>query len=269
MEVLVVQGRLVDDLPDFPNLRLVQCLWHGVDALVGDPRLPDVPLARLVDPGVPRDIARHVARVILRHCHHIDHFEEAATRSAWEPIDPLLPSAVTVGVLGLGEVGRAVAAMARGLLHPVVGWRSRPEPVPGVEVMTGPTGLAEVIGRSDVLVGALPSTAATRHLLSADLLGGLPAGATFVNVGRGDVVAEAELVAALDRGRPAVAHLDVFEREPLSSDSPLWAHPGVHITPHVSGVTRIGTALPNLVANLHALLDGHEPRWLVEPTTGY
>jgi glyoxylate/hydroxypyruvate reductase A len=267
--VLVVTGRLDGDLPELPALRLIQSVWHGVDGLVGDPRLPDAPLARLVDPGVPAEMARYVARAILGHCQH--EFEHAAAQAeaAWRPVDPLLPAEVTVGILGLGEVGRTIAGMARGLLHPVLGWRSRDEPVPGVEVHTGADGLAHVVSSSDVVVGALPSTSATRHLLGADLLASMPERATFVNVGRGDLVAERVLLDGLDAGRPSFAVLDVVDPEPLPEASPLWRHPRVRVTPHVSGVTRVATALPNLVANLHAVLDGAEPRWLVDRDVGY
>ena len=115
----------------------------------------------------------------------------------------------------------------------------------------------------------LPSTPATRGLLTADLLARLPDRAAFVNVGRGDVVAEPELLAALAAGRPAVAHLDVFETEPLPPDSPLWSHRQVVVTPHVSGPTTIATALDPLVDNLHRALSGETPRWLVDRNRGY
>lgn len=269
VRVLVVTDRPDGPLPDWPGLELVQSLWHGVDALVGNPLVPDVPLARLVDPGIPPAMARFVARVVLEHTQRVDAYADQQAAARWRPLGHLDPGDVTVGVLGLGEVGRAVAGMVRGLLHPVVGWRVRPTAVPGVEVRTGEEGLSEVVAASDVLVNALPSTGATRHLLDAGVLAGLPDGATFVNVGRGDVVDEGVLLAGLDAGRPAVAHLDVFEAEPLPASSPLWAHPRVHVTPHVSGPTRIRSALPNLVANLHRVLDGEDPMWLVDRSVGY
>ncbi|MEX1281096.1 MAG: NAD(P)-dependent oxidoreductase, partial [Acidimicrobiia bacterium] len=196
VRVLVVAGPPTEPLPDWPHLGLVQSLWHGVDALVDHPLLPpDVPIARLVDPGVPAAMARFVTRIVLDRSQRVDEYAELAARAEWRPLAHLTPSDVTVGVLGLGEVGRAVAALVGGLGHPVIGWRSRPEPVAGVEVVTGPAGLASLVGRADVLVNTLPSTPGTQGLLTAELLGRLPERAAFVNVGRGDVVAEPDLVA--------------------------------------------------------------------------
>lgn len=270
VRALVVAGLPDRPLPDWPHLGLVQSLWHGVDALVADPRLPsDVPIARLVDPGVPAAMARFVARIVLDRLQRVDEYAQLAARAEWRPLPHRTPSDVTVGLLGLGAVGRAIATVVGGLGHPVVGWRSRPEPVPGVEVQVGHDGLIRVVERADVLVNALPSTSATRGLLTAGLLARLPDRAAFVNVGRGDVIAEAELLAGLASHRPAVAHLDVFEVEPLPGDSPLWSHPQVVVTPHVSGPTTIATALPSLVDNLQRALSGEAPRWLVDRTRGY
>lgn len=270
VRILVVAGLPGEPLPDWPRLELVQSLWHGVDALLDDPRLPSgVPLARLVDPGVPAAMARFVARIVLDRLQRVDEYAVLAEHAEWRPLPHLTPSEVTVGLLGLGAVGRAIAEVVGGLGHPVAGWRSTPEPVAGVDVHAGPEGLGEVVGRADVLVNALPSTPATRRLLTADLLAHLPDRAAFVNVGRGDVIAEADLLAGLAAGRPAVAHLDVFETEPLPPDSPLWSHPRVVVTPHVSGPTTIATALDPLVDNLHRVLAGDPPRWLVDRRRGY
>lgn len=270
VRVLVVAGLPTEPLPDWPHLGLVQSLWHGVDALVGHPLLPpDVPIARLVDPGVPAAMARFVTRIVLDRSQRVDEYAELAARAEWRPLAHLTPSDVTVGLLGLGAVGRAIAEVVGGLGHPVLGWRSVPEPVPGVDVHTAPDGLVAVVERADVLVNTLPSTPATRSLLTADLLARLPDRAAFVNVGRGDVIAEAELLAGLAAGHPAVAHLDVFETEPLPADSPFWTHSQVVVTPHVSGPTTIATALEALVDNLHRALSGEPPRWVVDRERGY
>lgn len=270
VRVLVVAGLPDRPLPDWPHLGLIQSLWHGVDALVADPRLPgDVPIARLVDPGVPAAMARFVARIVLDRLQRVDEYADLAARAEWRPLPHRTPADVTVGLLGLGAVGRAIADLVGGLGHPVVGWRSAPEPVAGVDVHTGTDGLATVVERADVLVNTLPSTPATRGLLTAELLARLPDRAAFVNVGRGDVVAEPDLLAGLATGHPAVAHLDVFETEPLPAASPLWTHPRVAVTPHVSGPTTIATALEPLVENLYRVLSGEPPRWLVDRVRGY
>lgn len=253
----------------YPNLSLIHSLGHGVELILRDEDLPAVDVARLVDPGIPAAIARWTTRIILSHTQREEEYRDLQTTANWRPMRRRYPESVRVGVLGLGEVGRAVAGMARGVLHPVSGWRATDEPVPGVRVLTGRDGLRELFETSSVVINTLPSTPATRHLVDDELLALLPDGAWFVNVGRGDVVEEGVLLDALDLGIPALAHLDVFEQEPLPADSALWSHPKVRVTPHVSGPTSTRTALPPLVENIHRVLDGLEPNHVVDRDRGY
>lgn len=214
-------------------------------------------------------MARWVTRIVLAHAQRAEEYRALQAGGIWDPLPARHPSDLTIGILGLGEVGRAIGVMLAGLGHPVLGWRSSPTAVPGLEVFVGDDGLLSVVSQSDVLVNVLPSTPGTRHLLTAGLLARLPADAAFVNVGRGDVVADADLLDALDAGHPSIAHLDVFSEEPLPADSPFWSHPAVRLTPHVSGPTSIPTALPGLVDNLHRIVDGEDPSWVVDAATGY
>ncbi len=269
VSVAVVWQHEPGSLQRYPNLSLVHSLGHGVEQILDDPGLPDVQVARLVDPGIPAAIARWTTRIVLSHTQREEEYREHQAAGRWRPMRRRYPESVRVGVLGLGEVGRAVAGMARGVMHPVAGWRATDEPVPGVHVLTGRDGLRDLFETSSVVINTLPSTPDTRHLVDRELLAALPDGAWFVNVGRGDVVSESVLLAALDDGLPALAHLDVFEEEPLPADSELWSHPNVRITPHVSGPTSTRTALPPLVENIHRVLDGLEPNHVVDRARGY
>jgi phosphoglycerate dehydrogenase-like enzyme len=143
----------------------------------------------------------------------------------------------TVLVLGLGGIGRAVAAKLSALGMTVIGTSRSGASAPGVARTVHPAEIAEILGQVDAVVTTLPGTEATHHLIDADLLARLRPGATVVNVGRGTVIDEAALLGALESGAVGFAALDVFEIEPLPEDSPLWAHPRVLVSPHTAALT--------------------------------
>lgn len=143
----------------------------------------------------------------------------------------------TVLVLGLGGIGRAVAAKLSALGMSVIGTSRSGAGAPGVARTVHPSDVAEVLGDVDAVVTTLPGTDAIHHMIDAGFLAGLRRGATVVNVGRGTVIDEAALVAALDDGAVGFAALDVFEVEPLPDESPLWAHPRVLVSPHTAALT--------------------------------
>jgi phosphoglycerate dehydrogenase-like enzyme len=143
----------------------------------------------------------------------------------------------TLGIVGFGAVGRALAERARALGMRVLVVRRRPqEPPAPADAQWGRERLGELLERSDWVVLAAASTAETRHLIGAAELARMKPGAVLINLARGALVDEAALVAALASGGIAGAGLDVFEREPLAESSPLWTMPEVIVTPHTSGI---------------------------------
>ena len=142
-------------------------------------------------------------------------------------------------IVGAGGIGSAAAEALAAHGVRCTGVRRRPElgAPPGFAAVVGPDGLDDALAAADVLVLSAPLTGDTRALMTAERLDRLPPGAILVNVGRGQLVDEAALVERLRDGRLRGAALDVFEREPLPADSPLWALDSVLMTPHVSGVS--------------------------------
>ncbi|MFE3736865.1 D-2-hydroxyacid dehydrogenase [Streptomyces sp. NPDC059134] len=164
----------------------------------------------------------------------------------------------TVLVLGLGGIGRVVAAKLHALGATVIGTSRTDTAVPGVSGVVRPDRIAEVAPTVDAVVNTLPGTAATEHLLGGRFFAALRPGATVVSVGRGSVVDEAALLEALDSGRVGFAALDVFETEPLPAGSPLWDHDRVLVSPHTAALDpaedrRIAELF---AANATRLLDG-------------
>src|SRR3990172_212047 len=177
----------------------------------------------------------------------------------------------TVGILGLGSIGREVAARCRAFGMRVIGTKRTPAAVPHVDQVLPPDGLDEVLRAADYLVIILPLTEQTRGLIGARELGLMKPTAYLINVARGAIVQEAALIAALRTGRLRGAGLDVFEREPLPQDSPLWEMEQVILTPHVSGAVPdyYDRALPLFCENLSRFLTGAPLLNMVDKRQGY
>ncbi|MEV2211631.1 D-2-hydroxyacid dehydrogenase [Streptomyces sp. NPDC050997] len=165
----------------------------------------------------------------------------------------------TVLVLGLGGIGRIVAAKLHALGATVIGTSRTDVSVAGVSTVVRPDRIVEVAPTVDAVVNTLPGTTATEHLISKRFFDALRPGACLVNVGRGSVVDEAALTDALDSGRVGFAALDVFENEPLSAHSPLWDHENVLVSPHTAALNAMeDRRIAELfAANATRLLDGH------------
>jgi phosphoglycerate dehydrogenase-like enzyme len=172
-------------------------------------------------------------------------------------------------VMGLGEVGQAIARAFAPLGYPVAGWSRSPRALPGISSFAGAAGLAPFLAQSDILVCALPLTAETRGLLSHATLSQLPRGALLINVGRGEQLNEADLQALLDAGHLGGAALDVFEREPPTADNWVWAHPLVSATPHIAAQASNDVVAQQTLEALHSVRQGQRPLRAVDKTAGY
>lgn len=178
----------------------------------------------------------------------------------------------TVGIIGFGGIGRAVATRALALGARVLALKRTPaEAPPGVSLRVGEDALPEILAESDYLVISVPGTAATRSMIGPDQLDLMKTGAVLVNVGRGGVVDERALADRLRDGRLGGAALDVFEHEPLPAGSPLWDLPNTLLTPHVSGVSRAYWRRETdlIVENIRRYLDGRELVNVVDKAEGY
>jgi phosphoglycerate dehydrogenase-like enzyme len=176
-----------------------------------------------------------------------------------------------MGVLGLGAIGRVLAARAAAFEMRVIGTKRSPEPIPYVERVLPPEATDEVLREADYLVIILPLTPQTRGLIDARALGRMKRSAVLINVGRGQIVREDALIDALKRRTIAGAALDVFEREPLAADSPLYDMENVIMTPHVAGASHryYDRAIPLFCENLRRYLDGRPLLNVVDPVRGY
>ncbi len=259
-------------LATLPRLRLVQSLAAGIDHLTRDPALPQqVPLCRIVDPEMASGMATYVAWAVAHHQRHMDRYLQQASQSQWK-VQPVQPTNQhRVGIAGLGTLGQACATVLQALGYAVRGWRrSAGGPVPeGVVLFHGDAQRAEFLAGCDTLVNLLPLTAQTRSVLDAGLFAQLPAGAHLVNVGRGEHLVEADLLAALASGQLGAATLDTFLQEPLPADHPFWRHSQITVTPHIATRTHPRVIVQQTLANLAAVRAGRAPEGAVDLARGY
>lgn len=239
-----------------PVLRWVQAASAGVDQF---------PLETLREGGVVLtsargvhgpQVAEHAFGMLLALTRGIAASVRSQTIREWHRPAVTELAGRTMGVLGLGTIGEAVALRAKAFGMRVIGTKRNPDAYSGVaDQVVGPDDTTEVCRKADVLVVALPSGADTTRRVGAVELEALGEG-WLINVGRGPVVDETALVAALRSGSLAGAGLDVFEEEPLPADSPLWNLPNVVVSPHCAGISPLyGTRLAGIVAaNVRALL---------------
>lgn len=266
----VVWSPPADFFAPFTHLEAVFTLGAGVDKLLTRSDLPShTPIVRLLDAGMAPQMVEYVLYGVLRYQRQFDLYQQHQHQRQWQPQAPRLAADVRVGVLGLGQMGGAVAAALAGLGYRVSGWSRSTRQIQGVRCLDGDAGLLELVRSSDVLVNILPSTPQTRLLLNHQLLGQLPQGAALINAGRGDQLDISALLDLLESGHLRYAQLDVFSTEPLPADSPLWARSDVVITPHVAAATLMAPAVSQIVHNLDALKQGLIPEGLVDRQRGY
>ena len=257
-------------LARFPNLKLIQSLGMGVDHIFVDPDLPaGVPVARLVDPDMVRQMGEYVIFAALRHHRRMDEYDANQRAGRWRQAGLRDTPLVRAGVLGLGAIGSDTAGKLAGLGFRVAGWSRTPKSLEGIESFHGADGFVPFLQRTDILVCLLPLTPETTGILDAAAFAALPEGAYIINLARGGHVVEADLLAAIDGGHIAGATLDVFEAEPLPDGHPFWAHPKVHVTPHVAGLTNPRTSAAQVIENIRRVQAGQPPLNLVDAARGY
>lgn len=263
-------------LARLPNLGAVFNLGAGVDALLTDPTLPDVPIVRIVDPDLTARMTEWVVMNVLMHHRRVREHAEAQAESLWLSLPQPAARAVRVGIMGLGVLGRDSAEVLARLGFQVAGWSRSPREVAGIACFSGADGLTAFLARTDILVVLLPLTPDTRGILNRDLFARLAhdnhlGGPVVINGGRGGLQVEADILSALDDGTLAAASLDVFEQEPLPAASPLWRHPRVVVTPHCAADSDADALGEAIVAGIrrHARGEGIAADMLVDRRAGY
>ena len=257
----------LQDFTPFTRCKAVLSLWAGVERIVGNTTLTQ-PLARMVDPYLTEGMVEWVVGHALRHHLGMDrHIVNPA--HVWDPTCPPLARQRPVAMLGLGALGLAATRALQALNFPVTGWSRAPKVIEGLTCLSGEAGLKQALSNAAIVVTLLPRTPQTENLLNARTLAYLPKGAFILNPGRGPLIDDQALLAALDSGQVAHATLDVFRTEPLPQDHPFWTHPQITVTPHIAADTRPHSAARVLVENIRRSEAGAPLLHLVDRALGY
>ena len=261
---------LLEQLSLQSQLKAIFLMGAGVDALLkfGE-ALPQVPLVRLGDAGMGVQMAEYVAHAVLRYFRRFDEYEQQARHGAWHPLPQIAKEDFPIGVMGLGRLGMPVVEAMRHFGFPVLGWSRTPKSIPGVETYAGMEQLEPFLRGTRVLVCLLPLTAETANLLDRHNLGKLQPGAYLINVSRGAIIAEPDLMTLIRSGHIAGATLDVFRHEPLPAPHPFWNEPRISITPHISALTVRPDAVHQIAEKIAALENGQPVGDVVDRNLGY
>ncbi len=224
------------------TLKAVLSLGAGVDALLKHPSLPQAPIVRFVDADLTQRMSDYVVAQVTMHKRLFTRFKRDQAARRWTQIYPPAATETNVGVMGLGELGTDAALKLKAVGFNVLGWSRSPKAIEGIETFSGDQ-LDVFLGRADILVCLLPLTPETTGILNYDLFKKLrrqlDGGPVIVNAARGGHQIEVDIVKALTDGTLGAASLDVFQTEPLPSDSPLWTLDNCYVTPHIAAISNM------------------------------
>ncbi len=262
-------------LDNLPALEAVFSLGAGVDFLMQDERLPDVPVFRIAQDDLTFRMSEYIVLHALMHLRDQRRYDMQQMRREWNTEhEAPIASSVRVGVMGMGVLGGDAAAKLKIMGFDVAGWSRTPKEVLGIPVFSGNDGQEAFLKRTDILAVLLPLTEETRGILNLDLFeklarDGKLGGPVLINAGRGGLQVEADILKALDSGVLKAASLDVFETEPLAQDSPLWTHPQVIISPHNAAASEAVATVRYIAQQIKRFEAGEHVSGQVDPERGY
>lgn len=256
-------------------LKAVFALGAGVDSILSKLRdhpdmLPlSIPLFRLEDTGMGRQMQEYAVSQVLHWFRRFDDYQALKLASRWQPLPEYRADEFTIGIMGAGVLGAKVAESLQPWGFPLRVWSRSRKSWPQVQSFVGQAELGGFLQGTRVLINLLPNTAETVGIINQTLLAQLPDESYLLNLARGVHVVEEDLLAALNNGKLKGAMLDVFSREPLPQESPIWAHPRVAMTPHVAAVTRPMEAIAYIAGTISRLERGESVSGQVDRQRGY
>ena len=257
----------LQDFSPYTKLKAVLNLWAGVEGVTNNKTLK-VPLARMVDSGLTDGMVEWVTGHTLRHHLGIDKHIHGQD-GIWRSYVPPLAKDRIITILGLGTLGTACGIALKRLGFNVRGWSRREKKVDGILCFYGDEQIDSSLMDADIVVLLLPDTPLTQNILNQHTLNLLKRGAFVLNPGRGPLIDDDALLAALDSGQIEHATLDVFRIEPLPQNHQYWSNNKVTVIPHKASETRPKTASQVIAMNIGRAENGQELLYLVDRENGY
>jgi len=255
------------------RLKAFFCTGAGVEKLLSSTDMPAaIPVIRLEDAGMGAQMADYCVYAVLHWLRRRGEYDEQQRAHVWKQLAANDVTDWPIGVFGLGVLGLHVAAAFRALGFNVNGFARSAHEHAGIQSFAeqgGAGDFAAFMRASRVLIIIAPLTPATQDLFNRETLALLPPSSYVINVARGGLLVEEDLIELLDRGHLGGAALDVFRKEPLPPDHPLWSNPKVRITPHVSALTVIGPSARQVAEKIRRLERGESVSGVVDRRRGY
>ncbi len=253
---------------DARNVVWMQSTFAGIDAL-NDPTLrKDYVLTNARDVYGPAMAEYVFAYILLYRKEVLEHMRDQKEK-AWKPHSQNTLQSQTLCILGAGSIGREIARMGKAFGMRVLGYRTSKKPAEHFDEIYSGDGLKTFLAEGDYIVDVLPNTAGTTNLIESKTIAAMKQTAVFINVGRGNSVNEDDIFDAVKKGRIAKAVLDVFKKEPLPAESPLWVTENVFITPHISGSIVSDEIFSIFAENYRRFRAGRELKYQVDFQKGY
>jgi glyoxylate/hydroxypyruvate reductase A len=258
-------------LKKYPNLKAILSLGAGVDHIISDPDLPEgLPIIRLVDKKLTHEMCLHALHWVL-HFHSDQYlYRSQQLKRQWIQQSSIQTEDRTIGIMGLGNIGRSIGELLVTQSFNVIGWgANQKSSLTDIKYYYGQDQLSDFLGRTNILINVLPLTSDTTNIITKKELSLLPKNSFIINIGRGGIINEDDLLTLLSDGHIKAAALDVFTQEPLPENNSLWDHPSVYITPHIAGQSNPNSAGQTISENIYRIQKGELPYPIYSRTNGY
>lgn len=253
------------------GLKAIFNLAAGVDSLLRLSHVipANVPIFRLEDAGMAIQMAEYVTHAVLRYYRRFDEYEKLARDKKWEMLAPYKRQDFTIGIMGMGVMGTAVAEALAPFQFPIRGWSRHKKNISFVDNFYGDNQFDAFLNGVRILICLLPLTAETKDILNIGHFNRLQKGAYLINMGRGSHLVEEDLLKALETGQIRAATLDVTCEEPLPENHPFWKEDNVTITPHIGALTFCQATVEQVTRHIHAFEKGEALTSFVDRAKGY
>ena len=258
-------------LKKYPNLKAILSLGAGVDHIISDPDLPEgLPIIRLVDKKLTHEMCLHALHWVL-HFHSDQYlYRSQQLKRQWIQQSSIQTEDRTIGIMGLGNIGRSIGELLVTQSFNVIGWgANQKSSLTDIKYYYGQDQLSDFLGRTNILINVLPLTSHTTNIITKKELRLLPKNSFIINIGRGGIINEEDLLTLLNDRHIKAAALDVFTQEPLPENNSLWDHPSVYITPHIAGQSNPNSAGQTISENIYRIQKGELPYPIYSRTNGY
>ncbi len=256
-------------LTRYPNIKCLHSVAAGVDHLGEVLLTSGLPICRVVDDLQKQGMFEYVLWGVLNMHRNFDKAGANQRESHWHRYSQRSASDISIGVLGLGELGQFVAQGLAQFGYSVLGWSRSQKNLENIDCYNGSQGLKGLLKQSEVLVNLLPLSSTTQGILNKDLFNAMPVAGYIINCGRGGHLVNDDLLDALESGQLRGALLDVFNKEPLPENDPLWQASGVLITPHVASDASLSTIVDQVADNALRFMANDCLNNKIDPAKGY